>query len=478
MSTHLSFLMLATICFSWLTNTSWGQINNVSLRQSATQALQRSVQFYHTKAAIRGGYNYYYSLDLQRRWGEGEATADTIFVQPPGTPTVGLAYLRAYEATQNELYLTAARDAASALIHGQLVSGGWSQTIHFGPAKRLGNYRVGTPQGKLNSSSLDDSQTQSALQFLMQLDQTLHFKQASIHETVNFGLQALLKAQFANGGFPQVWTEPVATKAVTPARYPQHDWKTEKREKNYWDYYTLNDGLAGSVADTLIAAHTIYQEERYVAALKKLGDFLLLAQMPQPQPAWCQQYNYDMEPMWARKFEPPAIAGSESLDAMRTLIKIAQHTGEKKYLEPIPVALEYLNKSLLPDGKLARFYELKSNRPLYMNSQYELTYDDNDLPKHYGWKQSVKLKAIQQSYFDAKIGNPIIVKPARSAAQLATEVQKVVSELDAEGRWISKNSGEKVTGQPNFQEVPEYLSSAVFARNVELLSEYLKAAAR
>ena len=30
-------------------------------------------------------------------------------------------------------------------------------------------------------------------------------------------------------------------------------------------------------------------------------------QMPDPQPGWAQQYDYDMRPMWARKFEPAAI---------------------------------------------------------------------------------------------------------------------------------------------------------------------------
>ena len=49
-----------------------------------------------------------------------------------------------------------------------------------------------------------------------------------------------------------------------------------------------------------------------LAAAKRGGDFLLLAQMPEPQPAWCQQYHPDMHPVWARKFEPPAIACSES----------------------------------------------------------------------------------------------------------------------------------------------------------------------
>ena len=79
--------------------------------------------------------------------------------------------------------------------------------------------------------------------------------------------------------------------------------------------------------------------------------------MPDPQPAWAQQYNYDMHPIWARQFEPPAITGGESQDAIETLLKIYRATGDKKYLEPIPRALAYLKKvaaARRPAGPLLR----------------------------------------------------------------------------------------------------------------------------
>ena len=66
-----------------------------SLRDDAAQALKKAATFYRAQVARHGGYVYYTSLDLKDRWGEGKALPDQIFVQPPGTPTVGLAYLRA-----------------------------------------------------------------------------------------------------------------------------------------------------------------------------------------------------------------------------------------------------------------------------------------------------------------------------------------------------------------------------------------------
>ena len=69
------------------------------LRDEALAALKQAATFQREKAARHGGYVYYSTPDLKERWGEGKATDDTIFVQPPGTPTVGMAYLRAFAAT-------------------------------------------------------------------------------------------------------------------------------------------------------------------------------------------------------------------------------------------------------------------------------------------------------------------------------------------------------------------------------------------
>jgi PelA/Pel-15E family pectate lyase len=444
-----------------------------ALRDEAVQALKKAASYYRDKVASHGGYVYYYSSDLQQRWGEGKTSADTIFVQPPGTPTVGMAYLKAHAATGDRFYLDAARETAEALVYGQLQSGGWTQVIHFArPEKgRMGKYRNGKG-GNWNVSSLDDGQTQAALGFLIRADQALDFKHAAIHDAAAYGLDALLKAQFPSGGFPQVWTGPVERKPVVKARFPGDDWKTEGKVRNYWDYYTLNDNVAGTVSDTLIVAHQVYKDRKYRAALEKLGNFLTLAQMPDPQPGWCQQYNYEMVPIWARRFEPPAITAWESQDVMEALIKIARYTGEKKYLEPIPKALEYFNrKCLLPDGKVARYYEFKTNKPLYMDKSYRLTYDDSAVPGHYGWKQPARFEEIEKAYKAVKSG--AADARAKSARDLEENVRRILKELDSEGRWITTYAGEHLVGQPKFERGFRYISSEVFSRNVETLSEYI-----
>lgn len=458
-----------------MTSAASAQESAKDLRETASRSLKKAITYYHDTVSSHGGYVYYVSLDLKRRWGEGEVTKDTIFVQPPGTPTVGMALLKAHAATGEPAYLGAATDAANALVYGQLKSGGWTQVIHFAKPERgrLGAYRGGGG-GSWNVSSLDDGQTQSALQFLLRADKAHDFKNAAIHSAATGGVDALLKAQFASGGFPQVWTGPVERKPVRPARLPERDWKTEGKIKDYWNFPTLNDGLAGLVADTLIVAHEITKDDRCLAALAKLGDFLILAQMPEPQPAWCQQYNDDMEPMWARKFEPPAIAGLESQDVMETLIRIARVTGDKKYLEPIPRALKYLTKSLLNDGQLARFYELESNRPLYMDASYKLSYDPSAAPAHYGWKHPSRLDRIEAALIAAKAGEAL----PPPAPPREDQVRKILADLDPDGRWISTYAGERLVGQPKFENGFRYLSSEVFSRNVEALSDFLAAAGK
>ncbi len=449
------------------------------LRQSAQNAMRLAAGYFHDRVASHGGYVYHYSTDLRQRWGEGVATDDQIWVQPPGTPTVGLAFLAAYEATDDSFYLDAATEAALALVYGQLRSGGWTNVIDFDPhGSKAAEYRNGKAGGK-NNSSLDDGQTQSAIQLLVKVDRTLGFRNLEIHEAAMHALDALLAAQFPNGGFPQVWTGPVGSQPILNASYPDYNWRTEGRVKNYWDMYTLNDNVTGYVADTLIAAHRAYGDPRYLTSLKKLGDFLILAQMPQPQPGWAQQYSYKMKPIWARKFEPPGVSGDETQEVIETLMNITSATGDPRYLGPIPDAIAWLRRSLLPDGQLARYYELESNRPLYMKREgdrYTLTYDDSRLPSHYGWKTTSKLEQLSRRHAQLRAasesGKPIQLDGNHDEGQLAI-VEAAISTLDQQGRWVSTFDGTPLVGQLKLPIGTPYLSSQVFSDNLRALSRFV-----
>ena len=81
-------------------------------RGEAEAAMKRATTFMVEKAAVNGGYVWSYLPDFSRRWGELEAKPSMIWVQPPGTATMGHVFLDAYHATGDEYYYRAAEQAA------------------------------------------------------------------------------------------------------------------------------------------------------------------------------------------------------------------------------------------------------------------------------------------------------------------------------------------------------------------------------
>lgn len=463
-------------------------------RAEVADALRRGVEFFRTQVAVEGTYLWMYSEDLVLREGEGVAGPTRGWIQPPGTPSVGMALLRAFEATGDAYYLEAARETASGLLRGQLKSGGWSYYVEHDPKKRdTLDYRFdGGGRKAKGVSTFDDDTTQSALRFLMRMDQATKFEHAHIHEGVTYALAHVLQAQYPNGAWPQGFQEP-----PDPAKFPvrkasvRNDWpRTWPGSDSYWFRYTLNDNMLADLIATLFEAARIYGNptagadakdlaERCKASAIRAADFILLAQLPEPQPAWAQQYDIDMHPAWARKFEPPAITGGESQGILRALLQIYGETGDRKYLDPIPPALAYLRRSRLPDGRLARFYAMGSNEPLYFTVDYQLTKSDADLPTHYSFKVEDGTDGIAKDF--ERIRNVPVdalrasLQPRKAVLSKALEesVRAVIVAQDTRGRWVE--GGGLKYHRPK-DDTRRVIKCATFIRNVETLSRYLEAA--
>ncbi len=454
-----------------------------ALPKQAASALKRAVEFYHGKVAVHGGYVYRYSDDLAKREGEGKVETEKVWVQPPGTPSVGMAYLEAYEFVGDEYLLKAARDAAECLIQGQLRTGGWRESIEFDPNERKKfAYRVEKERERQkNHTTFDDDKTQSAMRLLMRLDQTLKFKDEKLHEASLFSLDSVVKAQFPNGGWGQGYDSfpNPADYPVKPASYPE-SWPRTYPGGKYWYFYTLNDNAMADTVDALLMAGKIYRAPKYRDAAIKGGEFLILAQMPEPQPAWAQQYDFEMHPCWARKFEPASITGGESQGAIRILVRLFVETGDRKFLAPIPKALDYLERSRLPNGQMARFYELQTNKPLYLTKTYELTYDDSDLPTHYGFKLDGKLDQLRREYDGvAKLTEKQLAerrepKPSRrtTSASLEAQVKKLIDALDDRGAWVEDG---QLRYHGKSDPTRRVIDNQTFIRNIGTLSRYLAA---
>ena len=457
--------------------------DDAQLRLQATEALRRATDFFTAEVSTEGGYLWKYSEDLTKREGEGKADDTMVWVQPPGTPTVGLALLAAYRSTGDGYYLEAARRAAYCLVRGQLHSGGWDYRIEFDPDRRKRYaYRVDSPgpgDRQRNVTTLDDNNTQSALRFLIALDETLEFTDAKIHNAVEYGIAALLAEQYPNGAWPQRFTgEGVEPPPVKRASYPD-SWQREYPGATYMGFYTFNDNALADTIALMFQAAGVLGDPDCSASARRGGDFILLSQMPDPQPGWAQQYDTEMHPAWARKFEPPSVTGGESQGVMLALMQVYRETGDKKYLAPIPGAVDYYRRSLLPDGQLARFYELKTNRPLYFTKDYKLTYSDADMPTHYAFKVSQKLDRIERDFqklmaadWKSPASGPP-KSPGKASPGLVSQVSAVIGSLDNKGRWVI--TGPLKNDDPG-SPTPRVIDCRTFVTNVGILSAFLATA--
>jgi PelA/Pel-15E family pectate lyase len=457
--------------------------------ETVRTAMKNAAAFFRSNLSVAGGYAWSWPTDLSESQGENRSAPSLIMIQPPGTPSVGQTMLEAYIATGDPLFLAGAREAADALMWCQLASGGWSADFDFAPqTARRYHYRRDvdagdTEPGKRSArSSLDDNKTQSALRFLFHLDQETGGKDPRLSHAVSYGWKGLLTAQAPNGGWPQHFAGPADPDApVTKASFPV-EWSPTFPAIDYTRHYTLNDNNLQNVMRLLLEAHELFPAgSHYLDAAKRLGDFLLLAQMPEPQPAWAQQYDRDMHPTWARKFEPPAICSIESLGAMRALHELWLVTGDNKYIDSLAAALNWFERSRLAgkdEPTWARFYELETNQPLYCKAgTYEVTYDDSDLPTHYGFQVSGSMarslekmrnaiseprdEQLAHRQRDAERASPSSEKGwSDRARKLASSARNALKEQNKQGYWIED----------------DLIDAGEFVRHMRALTDYLEAA--
>jgi len=419
-----------------------------ALAKEAEQSLKKGIAFMQT-LDIEGGYVYHYSLDGKEKWGEGKTDDRTVEVQPPGTPAVGMSFLSAYRITKNKDFLKAAEEAANALMMGQNELGGWDHKIYFD-----------RPKG--NVVSFDDDQTQSAISFLMALDQEID--NSELTKTIEKALDMMLESQLDNGGWPH-----------------QYPW-----QGNYHDYATFNDKGINDCIRVMIEADSYYRKEEYRKSLQKVSRFLMISQLPPPQPGWAQQYNEFLQPAWARAFEPPSVCPLVTLNNINSLFDLYLHTGKGELLEPIPDAIRWLKESRLPNGKWGRFMEIGTNKPLYydrgrirVESVEQLSLERST---GYGYENDIKdaLDKAENRYLQVtdQIEEAPKPTPANVVNQLADNVQEIIKRQDDLGRWIVSQDRfrKEVPGTWNGEyRIEDRISSAVFNHNVDVLCRFLKA---
>jgi PelA/Pel-15E family pectate lyase len=429
----------------------------------AQATMRRATQFMVEKVAYRGGYLWNYLPDLSRRWGEMEARETMIWLQPPGTSSMGHVFLDAYHATGDEYYYQAAESVAGALIWGQHPSGGWNYVVDFAGDRSLRDWyatvgknawRLEEFQHYYGNATFDDQVTTDAAIFLLRL--YLEKLDSRYKAPVDKAIGFVLASQYPLGAWPQ--------------RFPISHEFSKKGLADYSSYYTFNDDVSWENISFLMLCYEMLGEQRLLDPINRAMNFFLLSQQGQPGPGWALQYTPDLKPAAARTYEPLALATHTTAANVDHLLTFYEWTGDTRYLARIPEALDWLDEVKLakPDagGRTHPTYlEIGTNKPLYVhrrgsnvvNGEYYFDYDPARPIGHYGQTRKIDVAGLRARYerlvkADARAlvkNSPLV--PRAGAAQLprffaeryaapvtgdlAAEARKSVTSLNDTGYW-------------------------------------------
>ena len=369
-------------------------------RSEIEQTMKKATSFMVEKVSTRGGYVWSYLPDMSRRWGEIEGYPTMIWVQPPGTGTMGHLFLDAYHATGDEYYYQAASRAAEALIAGQHRSGGWSYFVNFAGTESTKRWyatvgknawRMEEFQHYSDNATFDDAGTSEAMQLLLRM--YLEKRDPKFKPALDRAINFVLKSQYPNGGWPQRW--------------PHDD-----RWPGYGDDITFNDDVAAENIRFLTMVWQTLGDKRVIPAIRRAMDIFVVTRQAAPQAGWGLQYTLDLKPAGARTYEPRALVTHTTGANVQQLMRFYRLTGDRKYLAPIPAALDWLRSVQLPKGKehegraFPTFIEIGTNRPLYVhrtgsnvvNGRYYVDYSPEATLGHYSAFRAIDLDRLRAEY--------------------------------------------------------------------------------
>ncbi|WAC60524.1 pectate lyase [Brevundimonas sp. SL130] len=429
-------------------------------RAAVLDAMKRAARFMVEEAAVQGGYVWQYLPDFSRRWGELEAGPTMIWVQPPGTATMGHLYLDAYHATGDAFYYEAAKSAADALIRGQHPAGGWNYVIDTAGEDSLKQWyatvaanawRLEEFHHYYGNATFDDAGTAEASQLLLRV--YLEKKDRKYLAPLNKAIRFVLDSQYANGGWPQ--------------RYPFVENGGLHGHADYTPYITFNDDVAGENLEFLIYAyHGLARngrgDARVLDAIHRGMDIFVKTQQPQPQPAWGLQHFPDtLKPAGARTIEPQAFVTHATGTNIKSMLGFYRLTGDRKYLARLPEAMDWLDQvatkpPLNTPGRTHPTFVLEgANTPIYIhrrgsniaNGQYYADDNPTNLIVHYGSFRNVDTPALRAEYArlsalsveEATRGSPLKARPGSLNLPRYFTLQDVdVWDMSSDARRLSR----------------------------------------
>ncbi len=427
-------------------------------REEVLSAMKRASAFMMDEVSMNGGFLWQYSEDLSERWGEVPARESQIWVQG-ATNGVGELFLDIWRETGERTFLEYARRTAGAIVWGQHPSGGWHYFIDFDMTgierwyDEVGSRCWGWEEHNhyYGNCTFDNDSTTSSVRFLLHL--YMETLDPAWRGPLLRGLEFILESQYPNGAWPQ--------------RYPLRYEYVKQGRPDYTSHYTLNDGVAFNNIRLLFEAWEQLGDERYRTAAIRGMDFHLIAQGPPEQPAWAEQYSRDLKPAWARTYEPDAWHAGRTVQCCRELMTFHRMTGDRRYLEPIPAALDWLERSTIntdPSRRAERagmefpythavYYEQGTNRPLYVHREgtdiddgrYRADYTFGDCPCHVLQVLDLNITALRNAYERTAALSPeeAMAEYGRSRGRTRRRtveggaVETAIASLDERGAWIT-----------------------------------------
>ena len=251
---------------------------------------------------------------------------------------------------------------ADEMIQYQLPDGGWRKDM-----------KNTSTTGSWGKSTIDNNATWGQIRFLASVynaTRTEKYKTACLK-----GIDLLIKGQYANGGWPQVFND----------------------AGTYHAHITYNDKAMVSVMEIMLDISqksgafswidSSYQKKADKAVDKGIECFLnTQITVNGTLTAWCQQHNENtLEPDYARAYELPSVCTSESAEIVTFMRSLPDAKKSAAVIRSINAAVRWFDSVKIENKKWgwnsdktdkvltnasgstiwARFYDLKNSKPMF-----------------------------------------------------------------------------------------------------------------
>lgn len=296
-------------------------------------------------------------------------------------------------------------------------NGGWPKNYDMQAILTDAQKKTLRKKANERSTTFDNGATHSQVRYLAGAYRMTH---SSRHRDACLrGIDFILKAQLANGGWPQFFPD----------------------TSGYRRYITFNDGAMIGVMRVLQSIEerhadfafvdSVRREKAHTAFMKGMA-CILRCQMRDAEglTAWCQQHdNHDFRPRAARTFEPVAVTGMESAEIVLFLMSLPQPTAD--VVRAVQGAVQWFDRTRIHGVRVeevraprvrymyhetdrdrilvsdsgapplwARYYEIGSNVPLFCNRDgtpvYSLAEVDRERRTGYAWYTSAPAEVFEK----------------------------------------------------------------------------------